>query len=322
MHVRQTRGQTTETVHELRAVAFLDGEVCWATGPETRSPWRSAAKPLQLTCSIEAIQEARGDQVIDDRDLALGASSHSGQDFHVSRVRELLTRYGLVEEQLLCGAEAPAHRATMESLIRNGRDFQAIHNDCSGKHTFMLAACRAKSWPLEYLEPTHPLQERILEAARAWSSEQPALAVDGCGVPTLCLSIEGMARAWSRLATSMSRDDNSLIGRIGWAMANHPRLTSGDQRLDLAVVQGASEPMAVKIGANGVFCLALPRRRTGIAIKCLTGDEDALAVAIPAILELAAPGSWNPRTPWAWREVRNVVGRLVGRRVAEFNSGA
>ena len=91
-----------------------------------------------------------------------------------------------------------------------------------------------------------------------------------------------------------------------------PDLTSGTDRLDQAVVRLAREPMAVKIGAQGVFCLALPERRLGLAIKVVTGQSDALPAAIAAVLARAAPGSFAPPPTWSFNEVRNVVGDLAG----------
>ncbi len=191
----------------------------------------------------------------------------------------------------------------------------------------MLGACHAQGWSLDYLQPEHPLQQRITALTAEWCDEQPDIAVDGCGVPTFVLSIAGMARAWGRLACVTA--DGHFRGtpdprgqRIGRAICAHPWFTSGDERIDLAVSRRATEPLAGKIGAEGVFCISLPRRRTGIAIKVLSGNEDALAVAIPAVIDLAAPGALRPAATWPWEDVVNVVGRRVGTRVVVLPDGA
>lgn len=324
MEILQTRGEHPETRHRARAVAVRDGAIVWASGPPTLSPWRSAAKPFQLWCSLEIL----GDPELSAIDLALGASSHSGQPDHVAALRDLMARLGVEEGALRCGAEPPWHRASWEALIRAGEPALEVHNDCSGKHSFFAAATRARGWPDDYREPDHPLQRRVTAFAAERAGEPMGLAVDGCGVPVLCLSVAGMARAWAWLAEAMQGADPwtgqqgastdpglARAARIGWAMAHNPWWTSGDDRLDLEIARGAREPLVGKIGAGGVFCLALPERRLGVAVKVLSGDESALGVAVAEALARAAPGAWSPPEGWDRPVVRNVVGRKVGERV-------
>jgi len=251
-----------------------------------------------------------------DEDLAIGASSHSGGAVHTQRVVDLLHRFGLDTGHLRCGAEPPIDPAELRRLA--GAEPSALHNDCSGKHAFMLGACVARGWSTEgYLSPEHPLQQRIIADLRARTLEALPVAVDGCGVPTAWLSIAGMARAWAGLAAAMAdpdRDPN--LARIGHAMAAHPELTSGVARVDLALHELATEAYVGKIGAMGVFCIALPERRLGLALKVGSGSVDALACAVPAAVRAAAPGAMAaPGKDWRWRVVRNVVGRPVGERM-------
>ena len=328
MQILSLRGGFVETTHDVRAVAIAHGEdhtarVVYESGAPIRSTWRSAGKPLQLWASLQAMD----DPSFPFEDLAIGASSHSGQDGHVERIRALLERFGACETELLCGAEPPAHRPTREAMLRDDAAALDLHNDCSGKHAFMLGACHHQGWSLAYREPEHPLQQRIIAQTAAWTEETPDLAIDGCGLPTFIVSIAGMARAWARLATITAdghfRGEPDPRGQnIGRAICAHPWLTSGDDRIDLAVAQRACEPFAGKIGARGVFCISLPARRIGIAIKVLSGNEDALAVAIPAVLERVAPGAIKEVDRWPWAEIKNVVGRRVGQRVVIHPDGA
>jgi L-asparaginase II len=106
--------------------------------------------------------------------------------------------------------------------------------------------------------------------------------------------------------------DEPRLHAIGWAMARHPELTSGTGRLDLQIVRGAREPIAVKIGAQGVFCMALPQRCLGLAVKVHTGVTEALPAAVTATLAAAAPGVFAAPDDWDLLRVRNVVGDVVG----------
>lgn len=90
---------------------------------------------------------------------------------------------------------------------------------------------------------------------------------------------------------------------------------SGEGRLDLAVVEGATEPLTVKIGAEGLFTIAMPQRRAGLVIKCHTGNDAALAIAVRAVLDQLFPGMFLP-SEWPWSVVPNVVGDVVGERTA------
>ena len=325
--VVQTRGEGVEAIHPFVAAVVRGHEVVGrhdAPGVsvlDVTTTWRSASKPFQLVCALEALSAgtvlgAPGEtlvQALSPEDLAVGAASHSGEPAHLERVRSLLARFGRVPEDLRCGAHPPVHTPSAEAVLRAGADFTDLHNNCSGKHSFMLGACTALGWPLDYRPVDHPLQVRIRAHLEALCQVQGAFAVDGCGVPTWHMPVVGLARAWARLAEAVVDDAPATLARVGRAMMAHPELTSGTDRLDLQVVRGARVPLAVKIGAQGVFCIAVPSARLGIAIKVLSGNGDALPAAIVHVLRAAVPGAFEPSADWAPFEVRNVVGRVVGR---------
>lgn len=313
--VEQLRDGHLETVHPVSA-RIVEGErVTWSVGPDVASFWRSSSKPMQLLTSLEQLPPDLVSS-LDDEDLAVGAASHSGEAVHVARVLALLARFGLEESALRCGAHWPIHDRSAHALLRAGAPCRAVHNNCSGKHTFMLAATAARGWDPDYLPLTHPLQQLNLERLTAWMEHPPATAVDGCGVPTFHAPLSAQARAFARLAGAMASGEG-LAARVGRVMAEHPELTSGTGRLDLLLVRGATEPLAVKIGAEGLFCIARPGTRQGIAVKVHSGHTDALAVAVRAVLDDLAPGLLAP-SEWPFGQLRNVAGRTVGERRAAW----
>ena len=315
--VLQTRGECVESRHPISAVAVCEGRVVWRAGDDVETTFRSASKPFQLACSLEAL----GDPAVGVEELAVGAASHSAEPVHLALVKGVLARFGATPEGLRCGAHAPVHVPSAEAVIRAGERYTDLHNNCSGKHAFMLSASIANGWDADYRPPSHPLQERIRARLSEWMQHEPSLATDGCGVPTFAQPLTAVARAWERVAVAMdavARDATSdaweaRLGRIGLAMAAHPELTSGTGRLDLDVVRASREPMAVKIGAMGLFCMALPRRRTAVVVKVHSGVSEALAPLIEWALGEAAPGAWSAPEAWEPLIVRNVVGRDVGR---------
>lgn len=306
LSIRCLRGGLFEAEHAASACLVEGERVRWQVGPDVASFWRSACKPMQLATALECLPGLD----LTDEELAVGAASHSGQAAHVEVVTRLLSRLELSADALQCGAHPPMHEPTARSVGKP----TVLHNNCSGKHTFMLAASRAQGWDLDYRAPEHPLQRRNRARLDDWAGVTHGVAVDGCSVPTFHAPLSGQARAWARLAAEMA--DGTEAGRVGLAMSRQPFYMSGDGRLDLAVVTGASEALAVKVGAEGLFCIARPGSRQGIAVKVHTGNDAALAVAVKAVLGelgVALDGAW----PWA--EVRNVRKVLVGERVAKFN---
>ena len=147
------------------------------------------------------------------------------------------------------------------------------------------------------------------------ASETPAHAVDGCGVPVWILSVAAMAHAWAHLSWSMADPDRDpLLARIGAAMQEHPWHVSGDERIDLRLARAAAERYVGKIGAKGVFCIALPDREISIALKVESGDDAAVAVAARHVIDVVAPGALHPDPDFPWHHVKNVVGDTVGAR--------
>ena len=298
-----------ESRHPWVAVAVQRGQIVWQLGPDIATTWRSAAKPFQLATSLALL----GDPCLPQEELAVGAASHSAEPRHLRWVRAILARFDVAESALLCGTHPPVFGPAADAILRRGGAFSAVHNNCSGKHAFMLAAAARQGWPLDYRPPEHPLQRAILARVQQWTGHPVQCALDGCGVPTFCLPLSGIARAWAVLAEAMVDEaDPTRLGRIGQAMARYPDLTSGTERLDESVVRHCATAMVAKIGAQGLFCMALPDRGMGIAVKVLSGCSDALPTAVSAALAEVAPDVWQEPPLWRFREVRNVAGRLAG----------
>ena len=141
MLVEVFRGTLVESRHAgAIAVADADGGLLFAFGDVERPVFpRSAVKAMQAMPLVESgAADAFG---LGDDELAVACASHSGELAHVEAVRSLLAKAGLDESYLACGAHWPISEEASRELIRVGRRPQAIHNNCSGKHAGMLAAC-------------------------------------------------------------------------------------------------------------------------------------------------------------------------------------
>jgi L-asparaginase II len=305
-HVVERRGAAVEGIHPIHFAVCSDQGV---EGSDVRSPWRSCAKPFQLWVALYAL----GDPAfVDEPFLAIGASSHSGTDDQVALVRKLLRALDVAERDLGCGRAAPAHEATLYEVLSRGESPAPIHNDCSGKHAFQIAAARQLDAG-DYRSLHHPLQQRVLARIAEVAGERPVVATDGCALPTFDLSLTAMARAYHALG----RADDPRTRGIRDAMIARPDLVSGPGRIDLAVSAAAREPCIAKIGARAVYAVALPARGLAISIKCMSADEDALAAALPPLLDRLAPGAFAWPDPWPWSVVRSKAGLPVGARTLE-----
>lgn len=249
------------------ATVAAAGDVCSPVFP------RSANKPLQTVGMIRA-----GLSLTDPADLALVSASHAGEEFHLARVAALLAGAGLDESALHCPPELPVGEQAREATLRAGGGPTRLQMNCSGKHSGMLATCRAAGWPLDgYWRPGHPLQVELRAAVEDLTGECPAaVGVDGCGAPVFAVSLTGVAGAFLRL---VSAEPGSVPRTVADAMRAHPELVGGTQADDTRLMRGVPGLLG-KVGAEGVFAVALP----GVGAVALKIDDGAGRARMPVLV--------------------------------------
>lgn len=308
LEVVATRAGRVESRHRVHtAVVDADGTtVASAHDPELETYWRSAAKPLQALPLLETgAAEAFG---FGTDALALACASHASEPQHLEIAAAMLRASGQDEDQLACGPHAPilgpGVQVTPAQQAQLGR---RLASNCSGKHAAMLALARHLGADVAgYERAEHPVQQRILDAvcrSTGLPRGQIGLAGDGCRAVTFHLPLTAMARAWARFGQS----PDPAMGRLRDAMWAHPQLLAGTGRSCSDLLQAGRDSLLVKIGAEGVYCAALPRVGLGIALKVESGDMRAAPVALVAVLEqlaARAPGAaglaWLADRPIAW----------------------
>jgi L-asparaginase II len=258
------------------SVVALDpaGDVAWSVGDVTSQILpRSANKPLQ------AVAMAGLGLDLPPRLLALAAASHSGEEIHLSGVREILAGAGLTEQALGNIVDLPLDPAVRDTWLREGREPSKIAQNCSGKHAAMIATCVARDWQLSgYFEPDHPLQLLIQRRFEELTGEAAVVTVDGCGAPLLSTSLTGLARAFRTLALA----EHGPERRVADAIREFPEYVSGtgrDERRLLAALPGAIG----KLGAEAVYAVALDDGRT-VALKIEDGGDRARPVVMAEAL--------------------------------------
>jgi L-asparaginase II len=311
--VEVVRGGRVESRHRVDAcVVDATGATVLAVGPVEDSVYpRSAIKPFQALPLVESgAAEAFG---VSGEELALACASHGGEPMHVERVAAWLARLGLTEADLACGPHPPMNAAAAATLVAAGERPTRLHNNCSGKHTGMLAVCLHRGWPTAgYARPDHPLQRAIaadLAALAGLDGLEPP-GVDGCSLPAFRVPLRALALAASRLATVA----RPALGRIGRAMRAHPELVAGTGRL-CTVLMGAVPDVIAKTGAEGVFLAAAPTAGLGVAVKAEDGATRAAEVALLALLDrlgLIPAEAKAALAPFAHPRLRDFNGAEVG----------
>lgn len=284
-----TRGQIQESIH-YGSIAVVDsqGKLIASHGdPQTVAFLRSSAKPFQVLPFVE-----RGGLEhfgFTQRELALACASHEGSDMHVQAVLQLQEKIGVEECDLQCGTHMPADVAELRTLILNAQEPAPNHNNCSGKHTAMLAHAKMRGLPLEnYLDIDHPVQQDIFATFADMCKlpvEQVELGIDGCSAPNFAAPLYHAALAMARMCdpSDLSQTRAAACRKVTSAMTAYPEMVSGFGEFDEQLMKAGHGQIVCKRGAEGYQIIGLlagtmgaDSPGIGIAIKVSDGDASRL----------------------------------------------
>ena len=283
---RVTRGELTESIHVAFAVAV----------DETRQPFYSTGDPQYLTCirsSLKPFQAAASVKAgavdaaeFNDDELALMCASHIGEKMHVKTAQSMLTKLGLTVDDYECGSHFPSDTLTRHRMIREDKEAQPLHNNCSGKHAGMLALAKhLGQGTANYIKKDHPVQRTILEYVQDITGlETIPTEIDGCSAPTPFMTLETIAGMFQTLAAGNEPE----LKRVFKAMCSCPDLVGGSNHFDTNFIKALTGRGVTKVGGESVRGIALKTQDkgpVGIAIKILDGNFRALPVATMKLLE-------------------------------------
>lgn len=272
------------------AVADATGSILFcANDPHYPTYLRSSIKMIQ---AIPAVLSGAADRfAFTEAELAICCASHSGAGYHLSTVQGMLEKIGLDEPALGCGVHEPDDRAERKRLICSDISPSQLHNNCSGKHTGMLAVCLAMGWPIEnYLSIEHPLQQWIydLMAEHAGiSRENIGVGIDGCSLPAFYMPISGAATAVARFMDRANGGEPAQ-NRIVGAITARPEMIGEHGGFDTELIKALNGRAIAKRGAMAMFVVGINTREygpLGISVKLEDGNITPMPVIVMRVLE-------------------------------------
>lgn len=266
------------------------GEVIASAGDFEREIYpRSAIKSLQALALFKsgAIEKFG----FDDKAIAMSCASHLGEPGHVSQVTSNLEKIDCTEADFECGIHPPSHKVARNNLRKSGDKPSAVHNNCSGKHSGMLAVSRALGEPVKgYIDIDHPVQILVRASIEEFVGEPLSTkrcGLDGCSIPTWATSMKSIAFGFARAATGrgLQGDTAEASKRIISACIANPFLIGGTGEFDTDAMNIFKGALMSKGGAEGVRCGSVPRLKIGFALKCDDGNMLASEVMVAKLLQ-------------------------------------
>ncbi len=333
-----TRGGVIESTH-FGSIAVVDsrGTLLHSHGdPNTVAFLRSSAKPFQALPFVEngGVEHFK----FTPRELALSCASHETAQIHLVAVAALQAKIGIRESDLQCGPHLPSDADMLRLAIKNDIVPTANFNNCSGKHTAMLAHAKMRGLPLDtYLSPGHPIQRDILACLSDLSglpADSIARGTDGCSAPNFALPLINSALAMARLCDPRGLAETRAVAckKITSAMTSHSEMVSGFGEFDCELMKVGAGKIVTKRGAEGFQIIGLlpgviGERGVGIAFKVTDGDPGRMNDALqsrprvrPAVTleilhqlgaldesQLAALSAFGPK-----RVLKNYAGLVTG----------
>jgi L-asparaginase II len=300
--VNVLRGGTVESVHRgALAVLDADGAVHTALGDIDRPIFpRSAVKVLQ---ALPLVESGAADRFgLSDAELALACASHGGEAAHAATAASMLAKAGVDAAALECGAHWPYFDGAIKAMAAAGQQPTALNNNCSGKHSgFVCLGCLMaeggdrRAFLAGYVKPEHPVMREVtaaLQAATGFDLSKAAVGTDGCSIPTYAIPLRHLAQAFARVGTGTGlRPGHARAAlRLRQAVAKAPFMVAGSGRFDTRVMERLGERVFCKVGAEGVYCAALPELGLGVAVKMDDGNTArACEVVMAALLARLLP---------------------------------
>lgn len=248
------------TIHG--AVAFVTGDrLLYSWGGNVQCYGRSMMKPFMMRVFSKDL-----DEQLSWEQKAISVSSHNGDTEHVRTVKSILGKDEL-------GLMQTPHSVPLMQFGKQRRRPRRWYHTCSGEHAAILRGCAIKGWSrVGYVWPHHPFTQAYIEEVRKvlgsdWEAD--VIAKDGCGLPTLSMTVNELAKLYASIVVSKDED------WIWEAMVRNPDLVGGFNRLDSTILKSCDGKVLAKEGADGLLGLAIEHEDfpegLGVVVKIAHG---------------------------------------------------
>jgi L-asparaginase II len=295
--VHEYRGNTLDLIH-FGHIAIVDekSQIIYGAGdPCATVFYRSAAKPIQVLPTIQRGLDS--EYGLTDEETVIFAASHTGENFHIAVLENILSKAGLREDMLVMKPTAPSNSKANEERISHGLPRRKLYHNCSGKHTALMLLQRKLGGKTEdYWKLDSPAQLEVIEAIKTFGeTDRVETGVDGCGVPVFAVGLKHIAVSFKNLARPAAIRDEALARtaeRFTPRIHRYPLMTSGTGRICAHLNQDPN--IIAKGGVNGVYGLGLKNEGFGVAFKITDGTEQVWPIIIMDILRTL--GCLSPET--------------------------
>jgi L-asparaginase II len=282
-----TRGSIVESTH-LGSIAVVNstGKLLHSYGdPDTVAFLRSSAKPFQALPFVE--QGGVEHFGFTQKELAISCASHETSQMHLDTIKAIQEKIGIRESHLQCGGHLPGDANKLRQVIKEDIKPTPNFNNCSGKHTAMLAFAKMRGLPLEnYLDFDHPIQKEILKTfSEICGIEMDKIepGIDGCSAPNFAMPLFNAALGMARMCAphDLSETRAAACKKITAAMTAHPEMISNYGEFDCELMKVGEGEIITKRGAEGFQIIGLMpglygEHGVGIAIKVTDGDSSRM----------------------------------------------
>lgn len=286
-----TRGSIVESTH-FGSIAIVDstGKLLHSHGdPHTAAFLRSSAKPFQ---AIPFVEQGGVEYFgLTQKELSISCASHETAQIHLDTVTAMQKKVGIEESRLQCGGHLPGDAAKLKQVIKEDIKPTSNFNNCSGKHTAMLAFAKMRGLPLEtYLHFDHPIQKEILKTFSEMCGiemDKIELGIDGCSAPNFAIPLINAAFGMARICDprGLGEARAAACKKITAAMITYPEMISNIGEFDCELMKIGKGRIVTKRGAEGFQIMGLMpgvvgENGVGIAFKVTDGDASRMNDAL------------------------------------------
>ena len=286
IHVNFIRGTRVESTHTIKAlVTDVNNSILFSTNNDNDYIFpRSSVKIFQAIPF--AVSDAIKKYKLNNRHVALACASHKGEKFHLSELKNWISKINLKTKSLQCGIHGPLDKKSSEKLIVSRERFNELHNNCAGKHLGMLSSCMANNYEIRnYLNFNHPHQKNIRIVFNKFTENKLTknnFSLDGCSAPQYSFKIKSICKALNNLIKSYNNEfEYTTATRILInSIFKNPNYIGGTTSFDSKVIKASKNKIFCKYGAEGVFLFVHFKKGISGVIKVRDGNERAIPITI------------------------------------------